>query len=57
MRCRKHLHKSREAAEAQIRALAKRELLREGSHPYWCWRCRAWHVGRRSLKQVMYEAS
>jgi len=43
--CGKHRHPSQGAAEAHVRALEKRDGNPVPQVPYWCWRCRAWHVG------------
>ena len=51
-RCRKHPHKSKGAAEAQLRALLKREDDHGNSQElcsYIC-QCGFWHVGHNEMK-------
>lgn len=50
---RKHKHLSRGAADAHIRALLKIEATdAERMHPYACWYCGGWHVGREKLRRA-----
>lgn len=52
-RCSKHQHKSKGAAEAQLRALRARGGDIENSETlctYLCPRCAAWHVGHNEMK-------
>lgn len=52
-RCNKHRHKSKQAAEAQLRALLVRENDLKDSQTlctYHCHKCDAWHVGHNEMK-------
>lgn len=50
MKCVKHPHASMGAAAAHLRALQKREAEPVARYAYFCFECRAYHVGRRKKK-------
>lgn len=49
----KEQHKTRGAAEAQMRSILRRDLAKDVRllHPYLCPHCSTWHVGHNGLKE------
>jgi hypothetical protein len=47
MPCTKQAHKSKGAAEAQLRSITRRGLYAAPGElrSYWCPQCQAWHIG------------
>jgi len=51
--CRKHRHRSRQAAELHLRCLWSAKDPKYPGTIYYCRPCRAWHIGRNNrLKGV-----